>query len=48
MLGSSASKNSPTQDEDANLGSSIQSSGQDMIVFHIPIGIILADVVLGE
>ena len=48
MLDTSAPKDSPTQDEDANLGSTIQTCGQDIVVLHVPVRIVLADVVLGD
>lgn len=46
MFDTSTSKHCPTQNEDTNLSSSIKTSGQDVVVLHVPIRVILADVVL--
>jgi hypothetical protein len=41
-------KEGEAEDEDAHLSSSIKTSGQDIVVLHVPICVILADIVLSE
>ena len=48
MFDASGSEHGKGHDEDANLGSAIQGSGHDIVVLHVPIGIVSADVILRE